>query len=263
MEEMILHTEKGEVHYWYHDAGAEDTMVFLHGLTANHHLFDRQVEFFQKDYNCLVWDAPAHGASRPYIGFSYPDAAEVLYRILNRHKIEKPILIGQSMGGYVVQSFLGKHPGRVKAFVSIDSCPYGEKYYSKSDRRWLRQVEWMAKCYPFEKLKRSVVKQCALQERARENMAAMLADYTKKELCHLMGIGYAGFLKDNRDMTIPCPTLLLVGEKDTTGKVRDYNRAWVRETGFPIRWVRDAAHNANDDQPEMVNRYIQRFLETL
>ncbi|MEZ4510054.1 MAG: hypothetical protein R2881_10730 [Eubacteriales bacterium] len=40
---------------------------------------------------------------------------------------------GQSMGGYLVQSFLLRYPEMALAFVAIDTCPYGLRYYSKSD----------------------------------------------------------------------------------------------------------------------------------
>jgi pimeloyl-ACP methyl ester carboxylesterase len=53
---------------------------------------------------------------------------------------------------------------------------------------------------------------------------------------------------------------LIVGEKYNTGKVRQYNKAWSNDINVPITWIRDAAHNSNDDQPEQVNRCIKEFL---
>ncbi|MCY7184905.1 alpha/beta fold hydrolase [Streptococcus gallolyticus] len=94
-------------------------------------------------------------------------------------------------------------------------------------------------------------------------MATMIAKYDKTELCHLMGIGYAGFLEDNQELSIPCPTLLIVGEKDTTGKVKAYNREWSKRTGFRLVWIADSAHNSNVDNPVTVNKQIAAFLNTL
>ena len=94
-------------------------------------------------------------------------------------------------------------------------------------------------------------------------MMRMLAPYEKRELCRLMGIGYAGFLEDNCDLDIPCPVLLLLGEKDRTGKVRQYDRVWARRTGFPLCVIRGAAHNANVDRPGAVNMRILRFVQDL
>ena len=96
----------------------------------------------------------------------------------------------------------------------------------------------VAKLYPETLLKSSIAKQNALTEIGRSNMAAMIDGYSKAELCHLMGIGYAGFLDDNRACKIPCPVLLIVGEKDNTGKVRAYNKANERVSlwlGFLMR----------------------------
>ena len=54
---------------------------------------------------------------------------------------------------------------------------------------------------------------------------------------------------------------MIVGEHDRTGKVIHYNIAWAEELGTSITWIKDAAHNSNDDQPEQVNKYIENFLK--
>ena len=72
-------------------------------------------------------------------------------------------------------------------------------------------------------------------------MYNMLSAYDKKELCHLMGIGFAGFLEDNCDLEIKCPLLLLVGNMEKTGKVIQYNTAWSKNINTPITWIENAA----------------------
>ena len=63
---------------------------------------------------------------------------------------------------------------------------------------------------------------CARTAYARANMRAILAAYSKDELCRLMGYGFGGFFAINRDIALPCYVLLLVGAHDHTGKVRAY-----------------------------------------
>lgn len=261
--EKKLENIKGVVHYWRSERIEDDrfTLVFLHGLTADHTLFDMQVEYFAPDYNLLLWDAPAHGKSRPYRDFTYPSAAEDLKRILDENGISRAVMIGQSMGGYIIQSFLIRYPHMVQAFIGIDTCPYGDKYYSRSDKWWLRQIEWMSRLFPIKLLKKSVARQCTRTKYAYNNMLQALAPYEKDELCRLMGIGYAGFLADNRDINISCPVLLLCGEYDITGKVKQYCRAWTEATGFPLRFIKNAAHNANADNPDDVNAEIAAWCE--
>ena len=121
----------------------------------------------------------------------------------------------------------------------------------------------MSKLFPTKLLKSSMAKQNAVTEAGQSNMATMIKGYDKAELCHLMGIGYAGFLDDNRECHISCPVLLIVGEKDSTGKVRAYNREWAKRTGFPLIWIPNAAHNSNVDNPAVVNGKILGFVENL
>lgn len=239
------------------------TIVFLHGLTADHTMFDKQCDYFSGHYNIVVWDAPAHGKSRPYKEFTYPNAVDALKQILDAHKINVAIFVGQSMGGYIAQSFISRYPTMVSAFVAIDTTPYGDRYYSKSDKWWLRQIEWMAYLYPFRAMKKAIAKQVSVTKNGYENMVSMLSPYTKKELCHLMGIGFAGFLNDNINLDIKCPVLILLGDKDKTGKVQSYNRVWAKNTGFPLVMIKNAAHNSNVDNPEAVNHEIERFIQSL
>ena len=175
----------------------------------------------------IVWDAPAHGKSRPYSDFTYENAVTVMLKILNELQIKKVVLIGQSMGGYMAQSFIARHPVSEKL------------------------------------LKFSITKQNAVTKAGRENMLEMVSGYEKIELCRLMGIGYAGFLDDNKELQISCPSLILVGERDNTGKVKQYNKAWSKRTGIKIIWIPNAAHNSNVDNPEFVNSCIEEFLEDL
>lgn len=140
MKQSFVKCENGIVYYWHTDIDStKKTLFLLHGLTANHTMFEKQVDYFKEKYNVIVWDAPAHGKSRPYSDFTYENAVTVMLKILNELQIKKVVLIGQSMGGYMAQSFIARHPEMIQGFVSIDSTPFGD-YYSKSDIWWLKQI---------------------------------------------------------------------------------------------------------------------------
>ena len=195
MQKMIFEDSSGNIVYWKSEIFdlCRDTLVFLHGLTADHTMFRQQFSAFGTDYNIIAWDAPAHGESRPYHNFTYENASIALKKILDECKVSRVVLIGQSMGGFIAQSLMFRYPETAKAFVAIDSAPYGN-YYSKSDMWWLRQVEWMAKLFPGKTLVDSMAKVNALTKEGQDNMRSMVSVYEKNELCRLMQIGYAGFL---------------------------------------------------------------------
>ena len=263
MKEKNVSSIRGKTFYWIEKRNTPFTLAFLPGLTANHHLFDSQIDAFSEKYSIIVWDAPAHGQSRPYKDFSYPNAAEELKRILDTEGITKVVLIGQSAGGFVAQSFYKKYADLVCGIITIGSCPYGPSYYSKSDLFWLRQTKWMFGLYPDGILRNTMAKMCGRTKHARENMLNMLSDYSKDELCRLMYIGFAGFIPEISRMNISCPMWLIVGEHDKTGKVMSYNRKWHKEEGHQLYIIEGAAHNANDDKPEQVNGLISEFLQML
>ena len=140
MQGKIYSTPKGDIHYWT-DFTAPDpfTLVLLPGLTADHRLFGLQVKAFAGRYRLLVWDAPGHGASRPFpLDFSLRDQAVWLHGILEQEGIQSFCLVGQSMGGYVAQCFLQEYPGEAAGFIAIDSAPLKRRYTTRWEIALLR-----------------------------------------------------------------------------------------------------------------------------
>lgn len=264
MEEKSFASSRGTVYYWTaKNEAAARTVIFLPGLTADHRLFDRQTDVFSQKYTVVTWDAPAHGKSRPYSDFNYTNAADDLKGIMDAEGIKSAVFVGQSAGGFVSQSFIDKYPAMVEGLVTIGTSPFDPRYFSKSDFFWLRQIEWMAHMFSDKSLRKAMSKQCGFTEYGYDNMHKMLEQYGKDELCHLMYLGFAGFIPEVRDITIPCPVCLTVGEHDKTGKVMSYNKRWHEIEGYPLHIIKDAAHNANADNPEEVNRIVEEFIQGL
>ena len=143
MQEKTHRTPKGTIHYWIEKQdGAEISLVFLPGLTADHRLFDKQIEYFTGKYDLFVWDAPDHGSSWPLeLTFSLSDKAIWLNEILLKEDLPRPVLIGQSMGGYVAQMFAQLYPDRIAGFVSADSAPLQRKYLTAAELWLLKRME--------------------------------------------------------------------------------------------------------------------------
>lgn len=259
-------TGSGEVRYWVDASAGTDApwLVFLPGLTADHTLFDAQMEHFSGKANCLVWDAPAHGASRPYpLDFSMDGLARILRSILDSEGVVRPVLIGQSLGGYIAQAFIDLFPGEAAGFIAIDSAPLKRRYYPVWELALLRHTEGMYRSIPWKLLKSWAGYGVGRTERARAGMRAFMDSYSKREYCALAAHGYrilADAIEAGRAYDIDCPALLLCGEKDQAGDVRAFNRKWTAGEGIELVWVPAAGHNANVDAPVFVNSRIERFL---
>lgn len=268
MKECAYATPMGEIHYWVERAAEEARwLVLLPGLTADHSLFEKQIEFFRGKFNLLTWDAPAHGASRPFeLKFTMLDLARWLREILEREEIERPVLIGQSMGGYIAQYFLDEFPGIAAGFVSVDSCPLKRRYFMGWELWLLKRTKRMYLSIPWRLLIAWGSNGCAMTESGRAMMRRMMKSYEKREYCDLADRGYrivAEAVEEGRRFDVACPCLLICGERDMAGSAKRYNRAWTRAEGHPLRWIPGAGHNSNADAPELVNRMIDNFVQAL
>lgn len=265
MTEKLFTTPNGIIHYWMNEHKVEQpTLVLLPGLTADHRLFDKQIEAFQDAYNLLVWDAPAHAASRPFtLTFSLEDKARWLHEILEKEHISHPILIGQSMGGYVSQMYMQLYPNSVEKFISIDSAPLQRKYMANWEMWALKHTEMMYRWYPWKALLRDGARGCAETEYGQQLMREMMCSYSHEEYAKLAAHGYrmlANAVEADLPYTIDCPALLLCGEKDKAGSAKRYNQEWTKHTGIPLVWIPNAGHNSNTDQAEFVNQEIGKFI---
>lgn len=267
MKERIFATACGDIHYWINSDFRPDTatLVFLPGLTADHRLFDLQIEYFRGRYNVFVWDAPGHAASWPFrFSFTLADKAEWLNAIFNRENIFKPVLIGQSMGGYVGQMFAELYPERIKGFIAIDSAPLQRCYISAVELWLLKRMEPVYRYYPWKALLKSGTKGVAVSRYGRQLMLDMMMVYDgdKQRYAQLSGHGFkmlAEAIEKNLPYQIHCPALLICGKLDKAGSCIRYTRAWHKNTGIPVAWIENAGHNSNTDQPAAINQLIEKL----
>lgn len=294
MDEKVFETEYGAIHYWVSrvddgiatsavpdaslepgacstlgagDATSAPWLILLPGLTADHTTFEPQVEYFRGRVNLFSWDAPAHGASRPYpLNFSIDDMARFLAAIFEVEGIEGPVFAGQSLGGYISQAFMDLFPGRTAGFISIDSAPLKRSYYPNWEVALLRHTKLMYLSIPWAILRPWGARGASTSEAGRAQMLHFMDSYQKREYCELVAYCYAKLadaIDEDRPYKIDCPALLLCGEKDAAGDVKPFNRKWTVGESIPLVWVPGAGHLANADNPGFVNEQIEVFLEQI
>jgi len=282
MKKKIYQTPLGPITYWvdHGPKGAQKAegadgasaaptsspqLVFLPGLTADHRLFGKQAAYFKGKCPLLVWDAPGHAESRPFdLSFRLEDKASRLREILDQEGFDAPVIIGQSMGGYVGQMFAQLYPERLAGFISMDSAPLQRSYVTAAEIQLLKRMEPVYRHFPWKALLKTGTEGVATTDYGRRLMHSIMMTYDGDQdyYARLSGHGFrmlAEAMEADLPYAIPCPALLICGEKDHAGSCIRYNRAWHRNTGIPIVWLKDAGHNSNTDAPEEVNRLIEDF----
>lgn len=256
-------SQRGTVHYWKNECKSDLSIVFCHGLTADHHLFDKQLDELNNHYSMITWDYPLHGKSRPYSDFTYDNVSEELYSILQKENIENIVLVGQSAGGYIAQHFISKYPEMVKGFISIGSTPFGKKYYKKSELFWIKHFTTIAKLYPFSYYCKVSAKSITMTEEARDSFYKGLIKLGREGMLTAAKAVYDEFLLIEDEVDFQCPVLLTIGEFDKTGYIQRYNSEWADKTGYPLEVIENASHNANFDNYKMFNKLLLEFLQKI
>ncbi len=271
MYERTYTTSCGDIHYWVNTTAEQDRLqlVFLPGLTADHRLFDKQIEFFEGRFPVFVWDAPGHAASWPFtFSFNLFDKARWLDEILIQEGFDKPVMIGQSMGGYVGQAYAQLFPGKLRGFVSIDSAPLQRKYVTAAEIWMLKRMEPVYRHYPWRSLLKTGTNGVATTEYGRSLMRSIMMTYDgdQDRYARISGHGFrmlAEAMEADLPYEIKCPALLICGEKDHAGSCIRYNKAWHKKTDIPIEWIKQAGHNSNTDAPVTVNHLIEKLIRSI
>jgi 3-oxoadipate enol-lactonase len=99
-------------------------VVFLHGIGAGARSFAPQIaSFASAGYQPVALDLMGYGSREPVEAMSFEALAEDVEFALGESGIERPVLVGHSMGGMVVQTLLRRQPGDYRAAVLSCTSP--------------------------------------------------------------------------------------------------------------------------------------------
>jgi pimeloyl-ACP methyl ester carboxylesterase len=108
----------------YGSAG-KPAMLCLHGGAANAHWYDFVAHGFTADYHVCAVDLRGHGDSQwetsPAPNYGYQRHAADVNELAEKLDLRDFVLVGHSMGGMIGSIYSATYPGRVKAFVLVDT----------------------------------------------------------------------------------------------------------------------------------------------
>lgn len=107
---------------------AKGTILFVHGALHGAWCWDRFMEYFPAaGYDCYAMSFRGHGESEgadALDSFGLDDYAADLKQVVGQMP-EPPIVVAHSLGGMVLQRYLGENPGSVRQAVFLASMPVG------------------------------------------------------------------------------------------------------------------------------------------
>lgn len=129
--------------FYRRSGGAGPPVVLLHGLTDNGACWTRLARSLEADYDLVMPDARGHGRSTvPASGYSPEERAADVIGLIDALGLDRPVLVGHSMGGLTAALVAAEAPARIRGAVLEDpSFVSAEAWAAPRRREWAAQHE--------------------------------------------------------------------------------------------------------------------------
>ena len=256
-----------DINLAYTDLGAGPPIVLIHGYPFNRSLWTEQAEVLRGRYRVVAPDLRGFGESDSSEGTATMSRmANDVASLMDALEIERAVIGGLSMGGYVALAFARMFPARVRAMILADTRAQADTEEGKQTRSQQAEKalsEGMAgiadAMLPKLLTPETVSKRPELVKRVRDMMLK-----TKPEGAAAALLGMA----ERDDQTefissIQVPALIIVGREDAITPVADSEKMQSRIEGSRLVVIENAGHVSNLEQTEQFNDALLGFLSTV
>lgn len=261
-----LTTKDGRFGYEAAGDPGKTPLVFLHGIGGAARAWRGQITVFGDRYRAVAWDMPGYGGSAPLAHASMATLADALHDFLQQIDAQRPILIGHSIGGMIVQQWLTKHPRDATAVVLAQTSPA----FGKAEGDWQKQfIE--ARLGPLDRgqtmkaLAPSLVQElvgdnpdAGGMQVARDCMGSVPEASYRAMILALLGFDQRKALGD-----ISVPTLVLSGSKDKNAPAPMMAKMATHIPSATYVELEGAGHLVNLEQPRAFDAALDQFLATV
>jgi 3-oxoadipate enol-lactonase len=256
-------------HLAYDDQGDGLTVVFLHGFPHDRSLWSQQRIALAQGIRRIVPDLRGFGASAAMANAastSIDDYADDIISLLDALDIERAVLCGLSMGGYIAMALWRRYPHRVQGLVLCDTKATADDEAGKAMRD--ESMAFVRTHGSAALAERQLPKMLGATTHAQrdgvvDEMRAMMARQSVDAI-----VGALTALRNRPDSratlpTITVPTLIIVGDEDTLTPPADAER--MRELlpaslNARIEIIAEAGHVTCVERPAAVTHVLADFL---
>ncbi|GAB4286570.1 MAG: alpha/beta fold hydrolase [Ignavibacteriaceae bacterium] len=242
-------------------------VLFVHGFPFDHRMWDAQVAALEENYFCILYDIRGLGESLPGDGqYTMESFVDDLESIIDHLNLNKPVLCGLSMGGYISLRSVERMQHKFSALILCDTKSEADTNEGKIKRAaGIKQIniygvnkfvsEFLPNCFSVNFIETNSNEYNKILQRSSANSPLGIKG------CLLAMAGRTdttGFLGK-----IEIPSLLICGQMDTITppSVMKNMSDQIQNSKFVI--INDAAHMAPVEKPDEVNLAISEFLAGL
>ncbi len=252
--------------------GEGHPLVLIHAGFLDSRMWDREFEFYAKQYKVIRYDVRGFGkSSLPKEKFS--DSKD-LFSLLKWLGVERTYLLGVSNGGRIAFDFITEHPEMVDALIVVGTGIRGyEPAGPEEEKVW---DEFDAKMKPLEAAQEKAVRELRLMDAVRIDVDLWAAAQSPESYQHIWEIAMDNAhtqldppgklqvspepLAFKRLGDIKVPTLFIIGDKDVSTIEIVSRRLNSMIPGSKLVLLQGADHIANMSRPEEFSRTVLEFL---
>lgn len=259
--------EQTNVPITYNEYGQGEPIVLLHAFPLNGRMWEPQARALEDSYRVVLPDYPGFGRS-PYSP-AQPDVryyAEGILELLDRLGLERVVLGGLSMGGYVAFACLRLFPERVSALILANTRPDPDSEEIRENRKNMARrvaeegVEVLIELQMERLLSPNTLKN---NEEVVEEVKTLIRESSPDGV-----IAALGAMRDRPDSTpllpeIAIPTLVMGGEEDTISSPEVMGGMAEQIPDSRHHTLSGAGHLSNLEAPTEFNDILKDFLAKL
>ena len=199
---------------YYEEKGNGRPLVLIHGFCETHEIWDHFAENLSGNFRVLLPDLPGFGrSSLPPTPITVRDIGLSMLSWLDELHLEAPVIIGHSLGGYVVLAMANAQPGRFPGFGLFHSTAYADSEEKKESRNKVIDFVGRNGVQPF--IDTYVPGLFYQKENPHEAEVHQIASRTAAETL----VAYAAAMRDRPSQlalleTFPKPILMIAGQHD-------------------------------------------------
>jgi len=242
-------------------------VVLLHGFGEDSTIFNHEINDLKENCKLIIPNIPGTGKS--VLNFEQQEAtieffADCIKQFLDSLKVDKCILLGHSMGGYITLAFAEQFPNSLYAFGLIHSTTFSDSEEKKVNR--LKGIEIMRK-YGAASFLRTTFPNLFSEEFKTEKLDKLKDlinhfSYISTDTC----VYYYQAMIARKDKTFllkktPLQVLFVVGEEDIAAPMADVLKQISLPTYSSVHILPNVGHMSMVEAPEKLNKILLDFLK--
>jgi len=253
----------------YNDHGPDGApvIIFVHGFPLNKSMWDAQVEALKENYRVIAYDIRGHGNSDPGIDEFFIELFVLdLLRLMEKLKIEKSMLCGLSLGGYIALNAVLKYPDRFDGLILNDTQCIADTPEIKENRciAIINIKEKGVEQYADESIKKLFASESFTKKKnVITAVKDMIISTTKQSLCNTLHA--LAERKETCDQLseINIPVLIMVGQEDKITPIDAARLIHEKILNSKMEIIQHAGHLSNLENPAAFNTHLVKFLEVV